>query len=86
MCVCVCVSVFEVDMCCGVSAFYSLLCRSSVEPLDFQGVHMKTAIVPACICINYCLFSLRMYVIVLSSRCLFFCSLTADGTSSRKNN
>lgn len=67
----VCISVCEVDMCMYVGfvpfILYSL--GPKWKPLVFQGVYMKIARVPACICINYCLFSLCMYVIVLSSKC-----------------
>lgn len=57
---------------CGVFVPF-ILCSLGPKwkPLVFQGVYMKIAVVLACICINYCLFSLCLYVIVLSSRCVF---------------
>lgn len=69
----VCVSVCEVDMYMYVGFVPFIPCSLGPKwkPLVFQGVYMKIAIIPACICITYCLFSLCMYVDVLSSRCVF---------------
>lgn len=75
---CVCISVCEVDMYMYVGIVPFILCSLGPKwkPLVFQGVYIKIAIVPACIFINYCLFSLCMDVIVLSSRCVFLVLLS----------